>query len=104
MNQDPLGVPGDLIWKQGSNEVRARRTAAMPLHATWPHTALLGARLRLMHARSPPSANTNMRLLLLPACASAFFVLPLRCTLPDPAPMRQGVRAQEYEGPACTSH
>ena len=21
INQDPLGVPGDLIWKQGSDEV-----------------------------------------------------------------------------------
>ena len=22
VNQDPLGIPGDLIWKQGANEVR----------------------------------------------------------------------------------
>ena len=21
VNQDPLGIPGDLLWKQGSNEV-----------------------------------------------------------------------------------
>jgi len=25
INQDPLGIPGDLIWKQGANEVSRHR-------------------------------------------------------------------------------
>jgi hypothetical protein len=40
VNQDLLGIPGDLIWKQGSNEVQRAAMAAHALHSNaclaWP--------------------------------------------------------------------
>lgn len=32
VNQDPLGIAGDLIWKQGPQEVRAKQNHEIPPH------------------------------------------------------------------------
>ena len=39
VNQDPLGVPGDLIWKQGSDEVRPLAARSLPPAQKTPVTA-----------------------------------------------------------------